>query len=459
MLEAIGSRGQWAVPREIVTWSTSGEWLTVPRGGMERVRAALARVPEGVQVDVRDKRLFAEKCELPQHKYTPYPHQRGAVEALLKKENCLLRAPTGSGKTCIGFMLAAELQLPTIVLVWNKGLFKQWMDRVPKELGIARKDVGEIHGSVCKVRPLTIAMQQTLAKRGVVAGVHDYFGCVIMDEVHRAAASTMFASVDLFPARYRYGISDDERRKDKKEFLTFDLFAAVGCELDEQELIRDGYILDVETYVVETDFRADWYSTDKGETTDDGEPKEINFNRVLEEMRTDAAREQVGLDLVEQLVGEGEQVLVMTHRREHCHQIERALVSKGIPTGLMLGGDDYSTTFDKSKEALVAGRLRVGVGTYQAIGTGIDLPGVSACVAMTPIASNRSFWRQVRGRLCRTAEGKSRSRIFYLWDRNVRPWRGHLQNLAKWNNVCRLRHNGQWIDANDESPRRKAFAT
>ena len=117
----------------------------------------------------------------------------------------------------------------------------------------------------------------------------------------------------------------------------------------------------------------------------------------------------------------GEQVLVFSHRVEHCRRVAADVAREEPRVGLLLGGQDNRSEFRENVDRLLDGRLRVGVGTYQAIGTGNDLPSVARGIATTPIHSNAPFLGQVMGRLCRTSErtGKKDAVLYYLWDRRI----------------------------------------
>ena len=99
-------------------------------------------------------------------------------------------------------------------------------------------------------------------------------------------------------------------------------------------------------------------------------------------------------------------------------------------SGLMLGGADDASAFEETRRELLQGDY-LGVGTYQSIGVGIDVPRVMAGVVSTPIGRNRQFFGQVRGRVCRPWPGKRRGVLYYLWDESVFP--DAPRNLAAWN--------------------------
>jgi superfamily II DNA or RNA helicase len=261
----------------------------------------------------------------------------------------------------------------------------------------------------------------------------------VVDEVHGAAAARAHEAVDVFPARYRVGISADIARKDGKEFLIHDSFGAIEYEIDREELVRQGIILDVEVRVVETSFEAPWYGGDGGPSA------EYDFNRLLDEMQQDDGRNALIAELIAREVAAGEQVVALAHRRDHCRIIDAALAARGVKSGFLIGGDDYAAQYDRTKAGLRSGEVRVGIGTMKAIGQGIDMPSVGVGVLSTPVAANRLRFNQARGRFCRKPEGKTRAVLYYLLDTNVGGYAGHMRNLVAWNPTVTIEQDGSWI--------------
>jgi superfamily II DNA or RNA helicase len=168
-------------------------------------------------------------------------------------------------------------------------------------------------------------------------------------------------------------------------------------------------------------------------------------------MAEDETRNALALDLVLAEVEAGNQVLVLSHRVEHCQRFDAALAARAVPCDLMLGGDEWKGRFDATKRGLADGSLRVAAGTIQAIGTGIDLPAVGRGVLTTPIGSNRQLYGQVRGRLCRP--GKADAVLYVLWDRHVHG-ESTLKFLARWNRTVVVRDtDGAWLDVREYNRR------
>lgn len=442
----------WKEPRIIKTWARGSGPSAVysfPRGGLSKVRSVLRR--HGVTWSIADARADTPQVEgWPDHQVTLYDYQERLVEAALARENCLVRAPTGSGKTTAAIALAARIAKPTLVIVYNGGLLEQWRERVKAEMSMT---AGVIRAGKMRLENITIAMQQTLAKLSAAdwERINEFFAVVICDEVQRFAARTFLDVIDRCEMRYRVGVSADETRKDRKEFLVYDLFGDVAAEVSSEELVEREFIHDVEVRVVPTEFRADWYvrARETGAALD--------FNTLLDEMTVDAARNALGNNYAEAEVNAGEQVLVFSTRVEHCRALDVEFTRAARGSGLLLGGAEWEAEFAATVQAIKTGLKRIGVGTTQAIGQGLDLPSVSRGVVMTPAANNRQQWGQIRGRLCRTsaATKKTDAVLYYLWDQHVFGL-AHLRNLKNWNKTVRvLDDDGEWVDVAEYLERRK----
>jgi superfamily II DNA or RNA helicase len=412
--------------------------LSLPRGGLSRVREALRA--HDVAATYVDERLCGTLQASPLvHNLVLHPYQGKAASDAIARQNCIIRAPTASGKTSIALEIIARVGLRALVVVPTRAIFDVWMKRIQRELGIPKKSIGVIKsGRKIKLRQVNVAMQGTIAamaKRGDLDAIAGEFGIIVADEVHRFAAETFFLAIDPFPAQYRIGVSADETRADEKEFLIYDLFGRVAANISRRELIEGGYILDVQICVIPTLFSAPWYK------------RHPDRNQLLAKMAEDQHREALIYGIVQQEVVAGRQVIVLTDRRDHVVQIDHNLARLAIPSGVMMG--DNETAFRAAADGLESGRVRAAVGTIQACGTGCDFPKLDAGVICVPMASNRQNFGQVRGRVCRAPKGKEYARLYYLWDRLVYG-RKALENIVRWNdgNVVVL-DGSEWVAGAD----------
>lgn len=414
---------------EIKTWEERDGRLELPRGGylkLKRLAEAWSR-----PLRVRDDRSegMLPKLEWPSvaEGYRPRDYQEDMIAAVLRRTSGILKAATGAGKTCAGIAAAQRAGLPAIFVVWESGLFDQWIAKLSDMLGLRECDVGIVRGKERRLRTATVAMQQTLSKLDPRSEVYKAFGFVLCDEIQRTPAVTMRSAIDPFVAKYRIGVSADVARKDKLEALTYELFGDVIYESDNSKLEEQGMVLPVDIEVIPTDFRADWYVPSGG---DPGEGTDDDYNRLLAEMSACPKRNELAAAEAEKVGRTGEAVFVMARRRDHCHALDAKITTAGVPSGLMIGGDDYARVYDETRAALVGGHVNVAIGTIQSIGQGIDVPRVGTVVLAAPAAANRQMFNQARGRACRPYPGRKRGRVIYLWDRHVFPW--HLKNLVAW---------------------------
>ena len=465
-----GVRG---VPKYLSSWSKqwargagdgegAAEW-SVPRGSLDRLRVALAE-----DLEIEDARVGGDPVSMPEHRVTLYDYQERLVSdaqrALEAPVGAVLwRAPQGSGKTTAALALATRLGLKTLVVVSTTNLQDQWVRRVEAELGMHAGVIGG--GRTANLdAPIVVGMQQSLRK--VVDSIRLSFGLVLADEVQLFAAKTFSEVVDRLPARYRLGVSGDERRADRKEFLIYERFGDVASEVTHADLVERGFVHEVEVRIVPTAFDAPWYRALGEPEPKPGESEEARrlrgvqakveaHDRLMEEMGADPDRNALVLALVQESVRDAGQAIVLSSRREHCRAIDAAAVAAGLRSGLLLGGAESREAFAATLRGFQAHEIAVAVGTNQAIGVGFDLPQVARGVMASPVANAATGdkqWRQYRGRFARTADGKTDAVVYYLWD-SAMFGRAPVRHLCRWNRRVRILEDGVWVDGREWSRR------
>lgn len=370
-MKAMGFYPSKKEPPTIETWRDEKDQLTLPRGGMQRLRQVLYehRTPWR-NIDNRTEGNGPRG--LPPHRVELWDHQREIVAAMKAAESGIVRSGTGSGKTTAAIAFAVEVQLTTLVIVWSSNLLEQWAQRLRDELGLRTEDIGIIRGKNWRIKPITLGMQQTL-NRGVIPDtVSQAFGVVILDECQSAAAASYTHTIDQFPARYRFGISASEKRKDGKQFLTYDLFGRVLHDVDRRELEDEGLVLPVELRIIVTDFTSIRYERQReihscahdfgsdacrhcglGKHDRSQSP---SFNDLLYDLTHNRDRDDLIRAIVSSEIDASNQVLCFSHRVQHCLNLRGAFADDGHNAGLLIGGDEYADEFSRTKAGLCSQR-------------------------------------------------------------------------------------------------------
>jgi superfamily II DNA or RNA helicase len=431
--------------------SVFGQRLTLPRGGI----AKLVRFCKKNSINIKfiDKRTtsqvsfdsFRVSSKNPELLLRPY--QCESVEAAIRRQQGIIRAPTGSGKTTAALNLIYRLNQRAMVIMRDRNLLKQWLNDIMECLGLCKTDISYIMGGrkYFKGRPLTLALQQSIN-----TNINNYknlfysdpFGIVIVDEAQDIGARTYLNTIDYIPSKYRIGFSADETRRDGKEFLIYDLMGDVIHDTTRTTLEDIGIIHDVTIRVVETSFGANWYLS--------SEPVKKNFNRLIDEIVGDQARNNVIVNVVRSMMSNGETpALIFTHRREHARDLSTYYLNPiGIKSGILIGGAGRDAErFKIDKDNLLNNRIDIGVGTFKSIGQGHNIPVLRSGICGTPVSyNNPQFFGQLRGRFCRksTDTGKSDAFFYYIWDRKVFP--NYLSFLKKHNKKVEIYKDGNWVE-------------
>src|SRR5690606_16651793 len=141
--------------------------------------------------------------------------QREALQALLKAEGGTLQLGCGKGKSVVALELAAQLQVPTLIVVDNTHLLEQWNKEVARHLEVPG-GVGLIKGDVrIWKKNIVLATYQTLASWAdeIPEEVRRWFGLTIWDEGHHVNAPVFSKSAPLFYGK-RIALSATPDRQD-----------------------------------------------------------------------------------------------------------------------------------------------------------------------------------------------------------------------------------------------------
>lgn len=402
----------------------------VSRGGARRLRELLEA--HGYKVVWRDERLTLPPTGLTMGSLVLQDIQAPAVESLLQAQQGLLRGNTGSGKTEMLLAAGIRSQQPILVQVWNKTLLEQWVERILKYSILPEKEIGIVQGSKNRIKPITIGMIQSIRNR--LPELTPHFGCLIVDECQRTPATTFTESADEFPAKFRWGGTADEKRKDGKEFLGYETFGYQEWEQREKSILYypvaevegRGQSLDPTIYTVPTEYADESYDS------------EGNFGQMINRLVQDEARNRLIGHYLRQKLEQGKQIILFTERVEAAARWVNLVSSWGFVAGPLIGGADYREQTEDTIRMMREQTCQFAATTTYA-DVGIDIPSLSCAFITCPTGVNIKRLHQQVGRVVRPDAGKTEAEAFYFWDYNMRGSTKAIKNIRrKWGKVIHL---------------------
>ena len=373
-------RSTWRIPSVLEFFDLEPDSMFLPRGFAHRLPDLLPGI-----------RWNDQRLTLPETPFTfsgqLRDYQTAAVNAVLARQQGVLQAGTGAGKTVMALAIIAARKQPALVLVHNTELLNQWRDRSAQFLGV---EAGRIGGGRFEVRPLTVGIVNTVRNR--LDDLTAQFGHIVVDECHRCPSAMFTECVDAFPAAYRLGLSATPYRRDG---LTKAIEFYIGPKLHEvdPDLLRDtGAILKPEIVARQTGYHFGGNAAE-------------HYAEMMAELVQDQARnELIARDVVADLTRGAGIALVVSDRVAHLEALSALLSVSGIHMEL-LTGKATKTQREAIVERIRGGQVQALGSTVQLIGEGFDCPGLASLFLATPIKFSGRLL-QVVGRVLRPQAGK-----------------------------------------------------
>ncbi|MBR0575058.1 DEAD/DEAH box helicase family protein [Proteiniclasticum sp. BAD-10] len=411
----------FGTPRMAIVYEENATLLILPRGLETRLKEELEKFH--VPYQFYENRV-AGHTYLMNFQGTLSHQQEEAFQALSKKDDGVLSAATGFGKTVVGARLIAEKSCATLILVHTKELAKQWKERLEQFLDVSisleelpnqgkRKKtfIGELGGGKQTLKGVVdIAIMQSLFEtdKTVKSLIHQY-GMIIVDECHHVSAQNFRRILSEADARYVYGLTATPIRKDGHHPSIF-MFCGpirytVDAKAEAQKRTFDHYLIPRFTSL-----RMPF----------EKESKEWHITEVYKHLSTSETRNKMIIQDVSKALMEGRTPLILTERTEHvsalCQEMENQGVKYIVLTGKLKrserreAGESIAKIREGGETALIAtGRL---------VGEGFDLPRLDTLFLAMPIAWKGTI-TQYSGRLHREFEGKEEVHIYDYVDINI----------------------------------------
>lgn len=221
----------WGIPTHLYSYEYSGDnrGMMISRGAKKRVAKYLG--VHGIQINYIDQTLVTLRVDYSHSKTVLRGEQNLCVGDMLKHDDGVVIAYTSFGKTVTALEYIRKIGQRAIIIVHTTFLQDQWIAEItnPKTFNMDIKDVGGVGGSFKKRKmgKINVCLYHSLKKDDNLEFFIPYIGCVITDEVQKSPIDDIQKCANMFPARYRKGVSARIERKDGKEFLTLDSFGDV----------------------------------------------------------------------------------------------------------------------------------------------------------------------------------------------------------------------------------------
>jgi superfamily II DNA or RNA helicase len=447
MAERMDRWGWEELPDDFLLGDLDGDTVVMPRGYALALKQRLRY--EGIRVQWVDRRQWERGGGLGNGMMPFRDHQAIAVRQMIRHQQGMYEAPTGSGKTVamIGFLIAKQPKW-SLILVDKLDLLHQWRKELAKWLGMNLEDIGQIGDGKWELgRRVTVATVQTLTKMLREGELPDAFfevwDAVILDECHHVTAQTIRELLSRFYAKYRLGTSATTDRQDDKFEFALLVLGEVFWSDDEEELRESGILMRPRVQVVRTEFNHQYWPDHESDEDDkclvkgcvlSGKRPHFhrnNYQRVKTALVEDRDRNNLVIDTLLGEVESGDHHhLIVSNEVKHLALLHDALLALQIDedelppvyilTGLVRGQKraEMKAEIERAASAIIFATVAK---------EGLDIPPVDRIYLPFP-ESNPKATQQKIGRGTRMHEGKVDTIVFDFFDVLIDVFRKQFRN-------------------------------
>tara|TARA_R110000824_G_scaffold253347_2_gene442239 strand:+ start:192 stop:1580 length:1389 start_codon:yes stop_codon:yes gene_type:complete len=374
--------------------SKSGKFLT---GLLYSIEADL--LYGGIPYEVEDLRKPLHLGDTALETLTLRPYQEDIVQRALEEKRCIIKSPTGSGKTIILAAILKALEGKTGLVFFTK---KQLLYQTYKFLTEHGFDVGVAFGDGVDLKPLTLCTVQSIDK--VIDSHLDTSDFIIFDEVHEFSKGKVSTKVvkSFKNAYIRIGMTATVPSDKISKLNIIGGLGKVIEEVDAEGLIRDGFLTEPLIHIIDLE--------DEGTVED----TECTYFEIYEKYIVEyEKRNGIICDLVKKIkkdVNNGRKILIIVKNLAHAETLH-----KMIPNSLKLEGKDSLAEREKELKKFTSEGSQVIIGT-NIFQTGIDIPEITHLINARGLKSEIATL-QALGRALRIHESKSQVHIYDFYDK------------------------------------------
>ena len=350
----------------------------------------------GYEYKVEDSRKAIHSDDISLPNVTLRKYQESLVRKALDLKGCIIKAPTGAGKTLIlGGILKALSGKTGLIFFTKKQLLKQTYDTL-KKWGL---DVGIAFGGGVILKPITLCTVQSIDK--VVNSHLKQSDFIIFDEVHEFSKGKVATKViKSFPnAAYRIGMTATVPRDPVSKLNLISGLGKVIEEVDAKGLMGEGFLAEPLIQIIAI------------KDTTEVDDLKLSYQESYAKFITDNVhRNTMIVELAKKIQQKPSRTLIIVKDLRHAE-----ILHESIPNSLKLEGKDDIPTREKTIEAFRDNKVSVLIGTT-IMQTGIDIPEVTHLINARGLKSEIATL-QALGRALRIHKSKNQVFIYDFFDK------------------------------------------
>lgn len=311
--------------------------------------------------------------------------------------------PTGSGKTITFLSYAFKYSNNPLIIVPSRELLNQVYETALlfyEKDKITRKGNG--YDEDFSFGDIHIAIINSM-RGDYLAHCVDYFDLFIIDEAHHSQSDSyrrLVKTLDFTGLEHFLGVTATPERSDG--LLLKDIFHNCTVKLNVLDLIRDGFLSDIEGYSVKTKIDISDIDAHNGD---------FNINSLYKRLCTEN-RNNLIIDICKNEMKE-RKVLVFCINIKHSQEINKLLNENGISSKHIDGkckSDERKSILSAFKEGQIQ-----ALTNCQLLTEGFDEPSIDGIILARPTKS-RTLFNQMIGRGLRISPGKKNCKIIDIVD-------------------------------------------
>lgn len=380
------------------------EYFGFPLGDRKNIAKHFGIVPSeyGV-VDLRTKakRRYPVKMK----GFTPYDYQDPAIKKMKKHGYGVLKAPPRSGKTpTMLYTGVVEYPYRIAVIADQKEFLKQFLDHVEEytNLPAIEKKVGKkLFGFGKKPEhfkdfEIIVCTYQTfLSDKGklLLKLLNQNYGIVFVDEVHSSGALKYSETLNELRARFRFGATGTDARKDGKYKIVEQIMGPVTSLIERDQLQAQVFVHPIDFVKSKSQYKG-----------------RAGFTYCVNFLSKHKKRNELILEWVMKDLEKGHNIVIPVYRKEHVWDLVKAInnaAGKRIADGFVGGAANKKDLLQRERvlDDAKSGKLRVVVGIRSLLQRGLNVPRWSMIYCVMPI-NNEPNWKQESSRILTPFENK-----------------------------------------------------